>query len=97
MAALEAAASEKKPAPKAKRAGPKISSTDDAKPTAVPDSKDSAILTEWKAADAIRAWARLSPALAEVDLRPYPSRAALKNASSISVVTARLPALSSVN
>jgi predicted KAP-like P-loop ATPase len=33
--------------------------------------KDSAILTEWKAADAIRAWARLSPPLAEVDLRPY--------------------------
>ena len=71
MAALEAAASEEKPAPKAKRAGPKISSTDDAKATAVPDSQDSAILTEWKAADAIRSWARLSPALAEVDLRPY--------------------------
>lgn len=71
LAALEAAASEEKPAPKAKRAGPKISSTDDAKATAVPDSQDSAILTEWKAADAIRSWARLSPALAEVDLRPY--------------------------
>ena len=46
-------------------------SGDDAKPTAVPESKDSALLIEWKAADAIRAWARLSPALAEVDLRPY--------------------------
>jgi predicted KAP-like P-loop ATPase len=71
LGALEAAASDEKPAAKAKRNGPKISSIDDAKPTAVPDSKDSAILTEWKAADAIRAWARLSPALAEVDLRPY--------------------------
>ncbi|MBA8853092.1 hypothetical protein FHW20_004068 [Ochrobactrum intermedium] len=71
LAALEAAASEEKPTPKTKRAGPKVSSFDDAKPTAVPDSKDSATLTEWKAADAIRAWARLSPALTEVDLRPY--------------------------
>ena len=71
LAALEAAASEEKPAAKAKRTGSKISSVDDAKPTTVPDSKDSAILTEWKAADAIRAWAQLSPALAEVDLRPY--------------------------
>lgn len=71
LAALEAAASEEKPAVKAKGAGPKIGSADDAKPTAVPDSKDSAILVEWMAADAIRAWARLSPALAEVDLRPY--------------------------
>lgn len=71
LAALEADASQEKPSPKPKRTGPKISSLDDAKPTAVPDSKDSAILTEWKAADAIRAWARLSPALAEVDLRPY--------------------------
>lgn len=71
LAALETAASEEKPAPKAKLAGPKISPSHDAKPTAVPESKDSAILTEWKAADAIRAWARLSPALAEVDLRPY--------------------------
>ncbi|WP_306475827.1 Qat anti-phage system ATPase QatA [Methyloversatilis sp.] len=71
LAALEAAVMEEKPAPKAKLTGPKISSTDDAKPMAVPESKDSAILTEWKAADAIRAWAQLSPPLAEIDLRPY--------------------------
>jgi len=71
LAALEGAASEEKPAATTKRAGPKISSIEKAKPSTVPISKDSAILTEWKAADAIRAWARLSPALAEVDLRPY--------------------------
>lgn len=71
LALLEAAALEEKPASRTKRSGPKASSTDDAKPTAIADSKESAILTEWKAADAIRAWARLSPALAEVDLRPY--------------------------
>lgn len=71
LTALEAAASEKKSVSKAKRSGSKISSTNDAKPTAMLDSKDSAILTEWKAADAIRAWARLSPSLAEVDIRPY--------------------------
>jgi hypothetical protein len=34
-------------------------------------AKDSAVLAEWKAAEAIRAWARLTPSLAEVDLRPY--------------------------
>ena len=71
LAALEDAASEEKPVPKAKRAGQKTNSTDDAEASSVADSKDNAILTEWKAADAIRAWARLSPALAEVDLRPY--------------------------
>ncbi|MCB1924146.1 MAG: NTPase KAP [Gammaproteobacteria bacterium] len=71
MATLEAAALEEKPASKKKRGGPKIKSTDDAKSTAETDSIDSAILTEWKASDAIRAWARLSPPLAKVDLRPY--------------------------
>lgn len=71
LAALEAAASEAKPATKAKRAGPKISSTNDAKLSAVTDSKDSPILMEWKTSDAIQAWARLSPALTDVDLRPY--------------------------
>lgn len=71
LAGLEAVASEEKPSPKSKRVESKISSSEDAKPTSVSDSKDSAILTEWKAADAIRAWARLSPQLAEVDLRPY--------------------------
>lgn len=71
LAALEAIASEEKSSPKLNRTGPKVSVTDDAKPPAAPESKDSATLTEWKAADAIRAWARLSPPLADVDLRPY--------------------------
>lgn len=71
LAALETAASEEKPSPKPKRAGPKESVADDAEPATARESKDSAILTEWKAADAIRAWARLSPPLAEIDLRPY--------------------------
>ena len=71
LAALEAAASKETPSPKPKRSGQKIGAADDAKPTTVQDAKDSAILTEWKAADAIRAWARLAPPLAEVDLRPY--------------------------
>lgn len=71
VVALEAVALEERPAPKSKRSRPKISSTDDNKPMAVPESSESAILTEWKAADAVRAWARLSPALSDVDLRPY--------------------------
>jgi predicted KAP-like P-loop ATPase len=69
LAALEAAASDEKATTKAKRVRPNANA--DTTPAAVSDSVDSAILTEWKSADAIRAWARLSPALAEVDLRPY--------------------------
>ena len=34
-------------------------------------AEESATLVEWKAADAIKAWARLSPVLAGIDLRPY--------------------------
>jgi predicted KAP-like P-loop ATPase len=71
LAALEVAVSEKKSSPTPKRTGPKISSAADARPVAISDSKESAILTEWKAADGIRAWSRLPPALADVDLRPY--------------------------
>ena len=32
---------------------------------------DNAVLTEWKSSDAVRNWARLSPKLAGIDLRPY--------------------------
>lgn len=71
LGALEAAASEEKPVAKSKRTGSKTKAIDDAEPYRVSGSEDSTILTEWKAADAIRAWAHLSPALAEVDLRPY--------------------------
>ncbi|MDC7789933.1 P-loop NTPase fold protein [Rhodoplanes sp. TEM] len=72
LAALEAAALEEaSAASKPKRAGPRVSVVADDKTIAARESEDSAILTEWKAADAIRAWARLSPPLAELDLRPY--------------------------
>lgn len=73
LTALEAAAGDDKETPKPKRTGSKITrSDDDAKPTAAtPATSESAVLLEWKAADAIRAWARLSPSLAGVDLRPY--------------------------
>ena len=32
---------------------------------------DNAVVTEWKASDTVRDWARLSPKLAGLDLRPY--------------------------
>lgn len=32
---------------------------------------DNAVLTEWKSSDTVRNWARLSPKLAGLDLRPY--------------------------
>ncbi len=32
---------------------------------------ESAILTEWKSSQAILAWARVQPSIAEIDLRPY--------------------------
>ena len=41
-----------------------------ASPTPVP-AADSANLAEWRASEVIRAWARLSPPLAALDLRPY--------------------------
>jgi predicted KAP-like P-loop ATPase len=36
-----------------------------------PSAPESATLVEWRASEAIREWARLSPPLASVDLRPY--------------------------
>jgi KAP family P-loop domain len=72
LATLEAAASEEKAAPKARRSGPKITSLEsDFTPATVTQEKESATLTEWKAADTIRAWASLTPSLADLDLRPY--------------------------
>lgn len=44
---------------------------DAAKPEPVATRAESAVLTEWLASRPIRAWARLKPALADVDLRPY--------------------------
>lgn len=65
LAALEAYADDKdaKPAKKAAKA-----SDTDKQPDKMSDSP---ILTEWKAADAIRAWAKLPPELGKLDLRPY--------------------------
>lgn len=74
LAALEVASAEPTRASieKPKRGGPRASTLDDETTVArVPASPDSAVLAEWKAAEAIRAWARLSPPLAETDLRPY--------------------------
>lgn len=69
LAALETVAADGGEASKRNQSGSKAAGVDDAKPEAV--AKDSAVLAEWKAAEAIRAWARLTPSLAEVDLRPY--------------------------
>ena len=44
---------------------------DAAKLESVATRAESAVLTEWLASRPIRAWARLKPALADVDLRPY--------------------------
>jgi predicted KAP-like P-loop ATPase len=66
LAALERVATQKKETPKKKKseADKSAQAEDDAEP-------DSALLVEWKAADGIMAWARLTPAIAEIDLRPY--------------------------
>jgi len=70
LAALETIAADTGGASKRKRSGTKATSEDEeAKSDAA--TKDSAVLAEWKSAEAIRAWARLTPPLAEIDLRPY--------------------------
>jgi hypothetical protein len=69
LTVLEVAAADGAETSRRKRSGPKAAVDDDAKSD--PVAKDSAVLAEWKAAEAIRAWARLTPSLAEVDLRPY--------------------------
>ncbi|MCE8000538.1 MAG: NTPase KAP [Rhodobiaceae bacterium] len=55
---------------KASRNGPKISTLDRSSKGPNPDP-DSAMLSEWKGSDVIRAWAKLSPKIGDVDLRPY--------------------------
>ncbi|MBN8779605.1 MULTISPECIES: Qat anti-phage system ATPase QatA [unclassified Thiobacillus] len=54
-----AAADDKDAEPKGQKA---------AEPTPAPDN---AVLTEWKSSEAVRDWARLSPKLSGLDLRPY--------------------------
>lgn len=56
--------------PKRKRSGAKAAVGDDDTQSDVM-TNDSAVLAEWKAAEGIRTWARVTPALAEIDLRPY--------------------------
>ena len=48
----------------------KEKSSDDKKSKTVV-AAENAILSEWKASQSIMAWARVQPALAKVDLRPY--------------------------
>lgn len=71
LAKLESTAPEEKTSKNVKPVKSKISSPDNTKLARASDSNDSPILTEWKASDAIQAWAQLTPTLAEIDLRPY--------------------------
>lgn len=64
LAALEGAVSE---GPKARADGSKTR----AKGADEPEVRESQALAEWKAAESIRAWAKLSPKLGQIDLRPY--------------------------
>lgn len=71
LSALEAATDETEK-PRSKRTEPRITAlTPDSRPKQPPSETESATLAEWKGSDAIRAWAKLTPSLAEVDLRPY--------------------------
>ena len=72
LAALETSAPSNEEPPKRPAKGPKITDMDaEASKPAKVASKDSLILAEWKAADAIREWAKLKPKIGSVDLRPY--------------------------
>lgn len=73
LAALEAKASATESVAPAKSAKSKAKENAEADaPMGVPPpSAESSTLAEWRASEAIRAWGRLSPSLAEVDLRPY--------------------------
>lgn len=68
LAALESDAAEV--APNTRRSAAK-GTAEVGEDRAVPVTTESTNLTEWKAAESIRAWAKLSPALGDVDLRPY--------------------------
>lgn len=70
LAALEADDEPKAKPKKASRKGPKISTLDEPRKKDDPD-QDSALLSEWKGSDVIKAWAKLSPKIGEEDLRPY--------------------------
>jgi predicted KAP-like P-loop ATPase len=67
LALLEAELAQAEDAPKRKKLGQK-SLAESGKAEAV---EDGAVLAEWRAAEVVRTWARLTPSLGEVDLRPY--------------------------
>lgn len=72
LAALEAAEASDKGPKKRDIKGPKVTDMDaEAAKPKKSVSKDSLVLAEWKGADAIRAWAKLSPNIGAIDLRPY--------------------------
>ncbi|MCP4165923.1 MAG: NTPase KAP [Chloroflexi bacterium] len=72
LAALEAAEASDKGPKKRESKDPKVTDMDaEVSKPKKPASKDSLVLAEWKAADTIRAWAKLSPNIGAVDLRPY--------------------------
>jgi len=72
LAALEAAANERKKKTRSRRTGPRVTDLSEVAASKKSDDEpDSAMLAEWKGSDAIRSWARLSPGLGGVDLRPY--------------------------
>ena len=72
LAALEDSATEPEKRPATKRKSSKATTLEDAKPKRkLAEEPDSAMLSEWKGSDAIQSWARLSPKLSDVDLRPY--------------------------
>ena len=54
-----------------KRDAPKVRSTTTDKTSSAKAEPDSELVSEWKASEANVAWAKLTPALAGVDLRPY--------------------------
>ncbi|QUS59051.1 Qat anti-phage system ATPase QatA [Pseudovibrio brasiliensis] len=72
LASLEAVITSGKEPPKREVKGPRITNMDTqvSKPSKAA-TKDSLVLTEWKGADTIREWAKLTPSIGSVDLRPY--------------------------
>jgi predicted KAP-like P-loop ATPase len=67
------AALEKVDTPDSSRSPTKTKQADatEANSGAVPAKSESALLTEWKSSEAILAWARVLPPVADIDLRPY--------------------------
>lgn len=72
LTALEATEESDKGPKKRKAVSPKVTEIEvEASKSRKAVSNDSLVLAEWKAADAIREWAKLTPSIGAVDLRPY--------------------------